>query len=107
MPGIVWSHIGSLRESSGRCEIEAFVGVDGISATAGCTTHHEVEAYTNRALISRATRVVVVADSSKLGRVAFARICSLADVDELITDTSANSDDVHALEATGLLVTRV
>ena len=85
----------------------AFVGVDGISATAGCTTHHEVEAYTNRALISRATRVVVVADSSKLGRVAFARICSLADVDELITDTSANSDDVHALEATGLLVTRV
>jgi DeoR family transcriptional regulator of aga operon len=85
----------------------AFVGVDGISGTAGCTTHHEVEAYTNRALISRAKRVVVVADSSKLGRVAFARICSLADVDELITDTSANSDDVHALEATGLLVTRV
>jgi DeoR family transcriptional regulator of aga operon len=85
----------------------AFVGVDGIDATAGCTTHHEVEAYTNRALITRARRVVVVADSSKLGTVAFARICSLADVDELITDTSAIQSDVHALEATGLLVTRV
>jgi DeoR family transcriptional regulator, aga operon transcriptional repressor len=85
----------------------AFVGVDGISATAGCTTHHEVEAYTNRALISRARRVVVVADSSKLGRVAFARICSVADVDELITDTSATHTEVRALEAAGLVVTRV
>src|SRR5204863_1890497 len=27
------------------------VGVDGISATEGLTTHHEVEAHTNRALI--------------------------------------------------------
>lgn len=85
----------------------AFVGVDGIGATEGCTTHHEVEAYTNRALISKAKRVVVVADSSKLGRVAFARICALSDVDELITDTGANDGDVHAIEAAGLLVTRV
>jgi DeoR family transcriptional regulator of aga operon len=85
----------------------AFVGVDGISASAGCTTHHEVEAYTNRTLISRAKRVVVVADSSKLSRVAFARICPVSEVDELITDRSADPEAVHALEATGLLVTRV
>ena len=44
-----------------------FVGVDGISARAGLTTHHEVEAHTNRALIDRAQVVTVVADSSKLG----------------------------------------
>ncbi len=37
-------------------------------------------------LIERADRVVVVADSSKIGRIAFARICSLDQVDELITD---------------------
>ena len=62
------------------------VGVDGIAARAGLTTHHEVEAHTNRALIARARRVVVVADSSKIGQVAFARICGLDPVDELITD---------------------
>ena len=48
----------------------------------------------------------MVADSSKLGRVAFARICSVADVDELITDTSATPTEVHALETAGLVVTR-
>ncbi len=44
---------------------------------AGCTTHHEVEAHTNFALIERARRVVVVADGSKVGQVAFARICAV------------------------------
>jgi DeoR family transcriptional regulator of aga operon len=83
-----------------------FVGVDGISPEAGCTTHHEVEAYTNRALIRRAKRVIVVADSSKLGRVAFARICPVSEVDEVITDRAADPDEVRALEGTGLLVTR-
>src|SRR5437764_3304259 len=40
------------------------VGGDGIAADAGLTTHHEVEAHTNRALIARARRVVVGAGSS-------------------------------------------
>jgi DeoR family transcriptional regulator of aga operon len=41
-----------------------FIGVDGIDPAAGCTTHHEVEANTDLALIQRAKRVIVVADSS-------------------------------------------
>lgn len=83
----------------------AFVGVDGVSVAAGFTTHQEVEAYTNRALIRRARQVIVVADSSKLGRVAFARICSVEEVDELITDDKADPDQVAALVAVGLRVT--
>jgi DeoR family transcriptional regulator, aga operon transcriptional repressor len=80
------------------------IGVDAISADAGCTTHHEVEAYTNRALIKRARRAIVVADRSKLGRVAFARICDLDEVDELITDASADRTEVRALRDAGLTV---
>ena len=83
------------------------VGVDGISVDEGFTTHHEVEAHTNHALIDRARRVVVVADSSKLGQVAFARICGLDDVDELITDSDAAADEVEAVRAAGLEVTLV
>src|SRR4029079_15406067 len=49
----------------------ALVGVDGISAS-GLTTHHEIEAHTNRALIGCARRVVVVAASSKIGQAMFA-----------------------------------
>jgi DeoR family transcriptional regulator, aga operon transcriptional repressor len=83
------------------------VGVDGISIDAGCTTHHEVEAYTNRALIKRARRAIVVADSSKLGRVAFARICALEEIDALITDQGSDSPELGALRDSGISVTTV
>ena len=83
------------------------VGVDGISVAEGFTTHHEVEAHTNHALIERARRVIVVADSSKLGQVAFARICGLDEVDELVSDTDAAAGEVEAVRAAGLAVTLV
>jgi DeoR family transcriptional regulator of aga operon len=51
--------------------------------------------------------VVVVADSSKLGQVAFARICGLEDVDELITDRDADPAETDAVRAAGLEVTLV
>jgi DeoR family transcriptional regulator of aga operon len=84
-----------------------FLAVDGISPEAGLTTHHEIEAGTNRALIERASRVTVVADSSKIGKVAFARICTVADIDELITDDGAERAAVAALEDRGVTVTTV
>jgi DeoR family transcriptional regulator, aga operon transcriptional repressor len=85
----------------------AIVGVDGISATAGLTTHHETEASTNRALISRAARTVVVADSSKIGRKAFARIVDASAIEELITDESADRDELARLGELGVGVTTV
>jgi DeoR family transcriptional regulator of aga operon len=82
----------------------AFLGVDGIAPATGLTTHHEVEAQTNRALARTADRVVVVADSSKLSRRGFARIGELSMADDLITDTGAPSEAVDALLAAGLAV---
>lgn len=81
-----------------------FVGVDGIAPESGLTTHHDVEANTNRALIYRAPYVVVVADSSKVGRVTFAKICGLDQVDELITDSNAPADVLEALERAGVKI---
>jgi DeoR family transcriptional regulator, aga operon transcriptional repressor len=83
----------------------AIVGVDGISRSAGLTTHHEAEAHTNRALIERARRALVVADSSKIGQTAFARICDAERVDELITDPDANGAELADLREAGLAVT--
>lgn len=85
----------------------AFVGVDGIDADAGLTTHHEVEAHTNRALIERARRVVVVTDSTKVGRVAFARISSIDRVHELVTDDGAPTIPLRALVEAGVAVDTV
>jgi len=83
------------------------VGVDGIAVGAGFTTHHEVEAHTNRALIERARRVIVAADSSKIGAVAFARICGLEAADEVVTDSAADPGEIEAIRAAGVAVTLV
>ncbi|MGO9196664.1 MAG: DeoR/GlpR family DNA-binding transcription regulator [Acidimicrobiales bacterium] len=68
----------------------AFIGTDGITLTAGCTTHDEMEAQTDRAFLHRSKRVVVTADSSKLGKSAFARICDITEIDDLVTDDEAD-----------------
>jgi DeoR family transcriptional regulator of aga operon len=52
----------------------AFIGVDGLTPQEGCTTHDEMEAQTDLAFLRRARRNIVVADSSKIGKVTFARI---------------------------------
>lgn len=78
-----------------------FLGVDGISTTAGFTTYHEVEAHTNRALVRAAARTVVVADSSKIGRRAFARIVDIAAASDIVTDAHADRADIAALERLG------
>jgi DeoR family transcriptional regulator, aga operon transcriptional repressor len=75
----------------------AVIGVDGADADAGLTTHDEIEAQTNAALLARARHVIVVADSSKLGRVHLARIAGLDQIDELITDADAVPDELARL----------
>jgi DeoR family transcriptional regulator, aga operon transcriptional repressor len=85
----------------------AFVGVDGVDAERGLTTQNEVEAATNRALIDRAKRTIVVADASKLGRVAFAEIAGLERAEQLITNTGADEEHVERLRAAGLDVALV
>ena len=65
-----------------------FIGVDGAAAE-GMTTHDEIEAQTDRQMVERARRVIVVCDSSKIGRAALAVICRADQVDVLITDAGA------------------
>jgi DeoR family transcriptional regulator of aga operon len=85
----------------------AILGVDGISAAAGLSTHHEVEAQTNRAILVAAERVIVVADATKIGRRAFARISEISTVSDLVTDSGADPQAVADLEAAGVVVHQV
>jgi DeoR family transcriptional regulator of aga operon len=80
----------------------AFVGVDGISARAGLTTHREIEAHTNRVMLERASRVIAVADSSKLGAIALARICPIGALHGLITTAGAAEEEREAIAALGV-----
>jgi DeoR family transcriptional regulator, aga operon transcriptional repressor len=80
----------------------AILGVDGIDARAGATAHHEGEASINRLMARQASRVVIAADSSKVGRRAFARICAPREVDVLVTDAGLSAEDAAALEEAGV-----
>jgi DeoR family transcriptional regulator, aga operon transcriptional repressor len=82
----------------------AFLGVDAIAPLRGAYAHHEAEASVNKLFVTRARQVVVVADSSKLGGYAFARICPAFDVTTLITDTAAEPDLVASFEMEGVKV---
>jgi DeoR family transcriptional regulator, aga operon transcriptional repressor len=81
----------------------AFLGVDAVDADAGASAGNEHEASINALLAERARRLVVVADSSKLGRLAFARICPPEAIDTLITDTGA-PEEAQKFEAKGVSV---
>ncbi|MET7935495.1 DeoR/GlpR family DNA-binding transcription regulator [Streptomyces sp. NPDC005322] len=84
----------------------AILGVDALDSAQGATAHHEGEAGVNRLLAARAARVVVVADSSKLGRRAFARICPLDAIDVLVTDTGAADELIAPYTEAGVRVIR-
>jgi DeoR family transcriptional regulator, aga operon transcriptional repressor len=76
--------------------------VDGIDAAAGATAHHEGEASINRLMARQAAKVVIAADSSKVGRRAFARICTPGEIDVLVTDAGIDPEDAARLEDAGV-----
>jgi DeoR family transcriptional regulator, aga operon transcriptional repressor len=81
----------------------AFLGVSGLDIERGATCANEDEASINRQMAVRAERVVVVADGSKLGERAFAKICGIGEVDLLVTDADA---DTRPYEDAGIKVVR-
>ncbi|MEU8705154.1 DeoR/GlpR family DNA-binding transcription regulator [Streptomyces sp. NPDC048565] len=82
-----------------------FLGVDGISAEYGCTTYDQLEAATDRAFAARSSRTIVVADSSKIGKVTFAKICPLTDIHHLVTDGGAQGQQLEHIASAGVQVT--
>jgi DeoR family fructose operon transcriptional repressor len=81
-----------------------FLGTNGISAGHGFSTPDEAEAATKRAMVRAAQRVIVLADSSKLGREHLVRFAAVEDVDVLVTDNGADPGAVAELETTGIEV---
>jgi len=82
----------------------AFLGTNGISPGHGFSTPDEAEAATKRAMAGAAQRVIVLADSSKLGREHLVRFAGVDDVDVLVTDGEADPGVVAELETLGIEV---
>ena len=79
----------------------AFLGVDGVDAEAGCTNYDPVGARVNALMRERARVTAVLADATKITRVALAPVCAMADVDVLVTDSRADRAAVDAIRRQG------
>jgi DeoR family fructose operon transcriptional repressor len=78
-----------------------FVGTNGISLDHGLSTPDLEEAAAKRALIRAARKVVVLADSSKIGQETAQSFADLAEVDVLITDSAIDPRDQAEIAAAG------
>lgn len=83
---------------------KAFVGADGVSPEAGFTAADLRTARPTELVVRSAKKVIVVADHTKIGRVAFVRFASLDDVDMLITSRGIGEEEKVELESRGLKV---
>lgn len=79
------------------------LGVAGISAD-GNTIANIEEAEMLSAMIASAAKVVVVADSTKFDRTAFARLAGLRAIDVLVTERQPEAELADALERAGVEV---
>lgn len=70
-----------------------FLGADAVDPTAGITNTNTLEIPVKRAMIGAAARTVVLADSSKFGERALARVAALDEVDTVLTDTGLGADE--------------
>ena len=79
----------------------AFIGVNGVDATVGPTSHDEREAAVNALMASRAAHAVLVADASKIDKRAFAAIGHRRLFTTVITDAAATPEQRQRLTDSG------
>jgi DeoR/GlpR family transcriptional regulator of sugar metabolism len=79
-----------------QCDLAVIV-VGGVSLTAGFTTNNLNEAAMMHEMLSRATRVAIIADSSKIGAKLFAQVAELSRADYFVTDVQPPSELVDEL----------
>lgn len=80
------------------------LGAGGVDAKAGVTEFNLEDTRVKRAALDSARRCVVLADASKLGRVALASVCPLERVDVLITDGGASEEALAPIRESGVEV---
>jgi DeoR family galactitol utilization operon repressor len=84
----------------------AFAGTDGFTLERGMTTHLAEGAEIVKAMKDHAETTILVADSSKYGRVGFISVLPLLDMDLVITDRDLEDGAAAELEGAGIAIKR-
>jgi DeoR/GlpR family transcriptional regulator of sugar metabolism len=85
---------------------KAFMGTIGFTLKEGLTTTDPGEAFTKELVLGQARQVVVLADSSKAGKISFARAGGWDKVQVLITDERLEKNFAKELVKTGIKIIR-
>jgi DeoR family transcriptional regulator of aga operon len=81
---------------------KVFFGVDGIDLDYGITCGTGEEASITYKMMQSSQNSIVLADSSKIGKRGFARICELSEIDILITDSGLPMETRRRIEEMGV-----
>lgn len=93
------------QETFERYNCDCFVmGIAGIDAEHGLSEYHREEGNVKRAAMRAADRLIVVADSTKLGRVQLLSVATLAEIHTLVTDGDPEDPALVAASKAGVRV---
>lgn len=79
-----------------------FIGVDGIDLKHGLTTSNDSVANLNRTMIQSSDHVIVLSDSSKIGKHSLCKIAALEEIHTIITDSDILEEQKQAIEDLGI-----
>lgn len=86
-----------------RCS-KLFFSCDGFSVEDGVTSAYVEEAHMTESMMNIAQQRILLADSSKIGKCGFGRICGLEDIDTLVTDNGISESLKSKIENLGVEV---
>jgi DeoR/GlpR family transcriptional regulator of sugar metabolism len=84
-----------------------FLGVAGVSDTKGISEYNLDDTKVKQAAITSGRRVVVLADATKIGQVAFVTVAPMRTVDLLITNAPPENPIIRAIKKLGVDVLHV
>lgn len=83
---------------------KVFLGLDGLTLESGATTANIFMAEVDRMMVEHSRKVILVTDSSKIGRVGFVPVKPVTAFHMLITDTNAPPEIIQAIRDMGVEV---
>jgi DeoR family transcriptional regulator of aga operon len=79
-----------------------FLGTSAVSIDFGVTAHDEAEALVAQEIIAHSDRTILLADSTKFDKPAFATVAPISSVDAIVTTELTDSNIVDQLKSNGV-----
>lgn len=83
---------------------KAILGSGGVHAAAGLTDYYPAEVALRQLILGHAAETYVLADSTKVGRIALCKVCDVGALSAIVTDSRVAPESVAALESAGATV---